>query len=296
MPDERAGQPRWFGFVTWLAVAVVAAGGALWFAKRQAEAPAKQVAPPATGLPHTPDYHTLLVSPDDAQHIMLGTHAGLYESRDGGHSWRKGPLAGEDAMNLVRTPTGVAWAAGHNVLSESPDGGRAWSTVRPTGLPSLDLHGFAVDPRDGDTLYAAAAGEGLYRSTDNGRTFSVVSREVGPNVFGLAVTPTGRILAADPRIGVYASEDGGRTWTVVLRGPALGVAVNPARPGTVLATASGIFLSRDGGSRWHRVLAVEGGVGPVTWAPGDPRTAYAIGGERTLYSTRDGGTSWRRVP
>jgi len=281
--------------VTWVAIGVVAAFLGLWFAKRQAEAPAQQVAPPAAGLPLTPDYHTLLVSATDPERIVLGTHAGLYESADGGRTWQRGPLGGNDAMNLVRTPSGRIWAAGHNVLFASDDGGRTWAEVRPEGLPGLDLHGFAADPDDGERLYAAVAGEGLYRSVDGGRTFSLVSEEVGPNVFGLSVTSTGRILAADPSSGVYASDDGGRTWAVVLDEPAIGVAVAPARPRRVLATGRGIFLSRDGGDSWEAVLVVEGGFGPVAWAPSDPRVGYVIGPERTLYSTRDGGASWQPV-
>jgi photosystem II stability/assembly factor-like uncharacterized protein len=292
---EEAAQPRWFGLVTWIAIGIVAAGLGLWFAKKQAEEPAEQVAPPPSGLPHTPDYHALLVSPTNARHIVLGTHAGLYESNDGGRRWRTGELAGEDAMNLVRTRTGAVWAAGHNVLFRSGNDGRSWTEARPSGLPGLDLHGFAAHPRDADTLFAAVAGEGLYRSTDGGHTFQLVSTNVGPNVYGLALTPAGRILAADPKRGVYASDDGGRNWTVVLKDAAIGVAMSPSRPGSVLATGSGIFLSGDGGNRWRRVLAVEGGVGPVAWAPSDPRVAYAIGGERQLYRSTDGGRSWRAV-
>ena len=287
--------PRWFGAVTWVAIGVVAAFLGLWFAKRQAEAPAEQVAPPATGLPHTPDYHALLVSPTDARRLFLGTHAGLYESSDGGRSWKKGALAGNDAMNLVRTRSGLLWAAGHNVLFASRDGGRTWSEARPDGLPGLDLHGFAADPADGDTLYAAVAQEGLYRSRDGGRTFSLISEEVGSNVFGLSVTPTGRVLAADPSSGVYASDDGGQTWTVVLSEPAIGVSVSPVRPQHVLATGRGIFLSPDGGSSWQTILVVEGGFGPVAWAPTDPRVGYAIGGGPALYATQDGGASWQPV-
>jgi photosystem II stability/assembly factor-like uncharacterized protein len=278
-----------------VAVGIVAAFLGLWFAKRQAEAPAEQVAPPATGLPHTPDYHTLLVSATDPERIVLGTHAGLYESSDGGRTWRAGALGGNDAMNLARTRRGRIWAAGHNVLFASDDGGRTWTEARPDGLPGLDLHGFAADPADANTLYAAVAGEGLYRSPDGGRTFSLVSNEVGPNVFGLSVTSSGRVLAADPSSGVYASDDGGGTWRIVLKEPAIGVAVSPDRPRSVLATGRGIFLSRDGGRSWRTVLVIEGGFGPVAWASSDPRVGYAIGLARTLYSTRDGGSSWQPV-
>lgn len=285
--------PRFFSVITWIAVGVVAAGLALWLAKRQAQAPARQVTPPPTGLPHTPDYHSLLVSPADPRRIVLGTHAGLYESVDGGRSWRKGPLGGKDAMNLVRTRSGRLWAAGHNILFASGDGGRTWNEVRPRGLPGLDLHGFAA-AKDG-TLYAAVAHKGLYRSRDGGRTFSFVTEQVGGNVLGLAVLPTGRILAADPKRGVFASDDGGRDWRTVLRAPAVGLAVNSARAAVILATGDAIRLSENGGRTWRNVLGPAAGAGPVAWSPSSPTVAYAVGFDRRLYRTRDGGASWRPV-
>lgn len=272
---------------------MLAAGGGIWLAKRQAEGGSKQVAPPAAGLPHTPDYHSLIVARNDPRRIVLGTHAGLYESSDGGQTWRKGELAGNDAMNLVRTKQGRMWVAGHNVLFASDDEGTTWEEVRPGGLPNLDLHGFAADPRDSDVVYAAAAGEGLYRSEDAGRSFSLVSEAVGASVFGLAVTPSGRLLAADAGEGVLASDDGGKSWTK-LGVPAVAVAVNPGKPQTIVVTGNGIFLSGDGGRSWRRVLDVE--AGPVAWAPSKPAIAYAVGGNRddpTLYRTGDSGRTWQ---
>jgi len=120
------------------------------------------------GLPKTPDYHSLLVAPDDPQSLILGTHNGLHRSLDGGRTWNPYTLPGQDAMNLQRASGGTIWAAGHLVFAKSVDGGDTWTDVRPDTLPNLDLHGFAVDPSDPDTLYAAAAGAGLYRSRDAG--------------------------------------------------------------------------------------------------------------------------------
>lgn len=96
----------------------------------------------SSGLPRTSDYHSLLVAPTDPNELLLGTHQGLFESVDGGVTWRSASLAGSDAMNLARPGAGTVWAAGHDLLSRSIDGGATWHEVRPSGLPSLDVHGF----------------------------------------------------------------------------------------------------------------------------------------------------------
>ena len=113
-------------------------------------------------------------------------------------------------MNLSR-PTGrTIWLAGHNVFKKSLDAGSTWSDVDPSGLPRLDIHGFTVDPVNPKVLYAAVAGEGLYRSSDSGSTFSLVSSDVGGGVMALAVMPDGRILAGDMQQGLLESRNGGR--------------------------------------------------------------------------------------
>ena len=244
-------------------------------------------------LPDTPDYHSLLASPSDPERLVLGTHEGLFESADGGRSWQRATLAGQDAMNLARAED-VVWAAGHDVLARSTDGGRTWEDVRPSGLPGLDVHGFAADPRNPQTLYAAVAGQGLFRSTDGGRNFSLVSSEVGPGVMAMTVTPDGRLLAGDMQQGLLASRDLGRTWRVALRAGLMGLAVNPGDPETIIATGPGILLSNDGAREWTQVLQLDEGTGPVAWSPSDRDVAYVVGFDRALYKTSDRGQTWRR--
>jgi photosystem II stability/assembly factor-like uncharacterized protein len=248
----------------------------------------------AGALPDTPDYHSLLVSASDPERLVLGTHEGLYQSGDGGRSWDRASLAGQDAMNLARAED-VVWAAGHNVLARSSDGGATWEDVRPAGLPGLDVHGFAVDPRSPRTLYAAIAGQGLFRSTDGGRSFALVSTEVGPGVMALAVTPDGRILAGEMQQGLLVSGDRGRNWKLALQAGLMGLAVNPRDPNRIIATGPGILLSTNGGRDWIQVEQVDEGAGPVAWSPSEPSVAYVVGFDRTLYRTIDSGQSWAPV-
>jgi photosystem II stability/assembly factor-like uncharacterized protein len=242
----------------------------------------------AAGLPDTPDYHSLLVAADDPATVVLGTHNGLYQSADGGLTWEETALAGQDAMNLGRAEGGLTWTAGHNVFASS-------TNVRPEGLPHLDIHGFAVDPRDPQTLWAALAGQGLYRSTDGGESFELITREVGAGVMALAVTESGRVLAGDMQQGLFVSDDAGTSWRLTLREGLMGLAVNPDDPQLMLATGPGILRSTDGGRNWDQVLPLEQGAGPLAWAPSEADTAYVVGFDRTLYKTTDAGRTWQPV-
>ncbi len=249
----------------------------------------------SAGLPDTPDYHSLLVNPTDPRKLVLGTHSGLYVSSDGGRHWRFDALSGDDAMNLVRPGGETIWLAGHEVFKRSTDGGTTWSDVRPAGLPGLDIHGFTVDPRKPNVLYAAVAGQGLYRSRDGGRAFSLVSKDIGGSVMALAVLPDGRILAGDMQQGLLESSSGGATWRQTLRAQLMGLAVNPSDAKRLLAAGSGIALSTDGGRTWRSVLNLQDGVGPVAWSRSSPELAYAVGLNRTLYRSRDGGENWQPI-
>lgn len=249
----------------------------------------------SSGLPNTPDYHSLLVDPSNPRRLVLGTHAGLYVSSDGGRQWRFDALSGNDAMNLARPDAKTIWLAGHDVFKKSVDGGTTWSDVRPSGLPSLDIHGFAVDPRVSKTVYAAVAGRGLYRSADGGGSFALASGDVGGAVMGLAVLPDRRILAADMQRGLLESSDQGRIWRERLAAQLMGLAVNPKEPTRVLATGAGIALSTDGGRTWRSVKELPDGAGPVAWSASDPKVAYVVGFDRTLWRSRDGGATWAAV-
>jgi hypothetical protein len=294
-PKQRAEPPprRW---LLYLLAAVGVVGIALALAllsfRGGSDTPSKEA---SSGLPNTPDYHSLLVDPSNPRKLVLGTHFGLYVSGDGGVHWAFDALSNDDAMNLAGPPGRTIWLAGHNVFKKSSDGGNTWGDLRPEGLPSLDIHGFAVDPRDPKALYAAIAGQGLYRSRNGGRSFSLASHDVGGNLMALAMLPDERILAGDMQQGLLESRDGGSSWKQRLRAQLMGLAVNPSDPRRLLATGAGIALSTDGGRSWHSVLNLPSGAGPVAWSASDPKLAYAVGLDRSFYRSTDRGATWQAV-
>jgi photosystem II stability/assembly factor-like uncharacterized protein len=305
-PPAETGSPRRSaaGSLALLAAVVLAAAGAFALGKRQAEGPRAAVAPPARGLPATPDYHSLHVDPENSQRLLLGTHVGVYESTDGGVFWRFAGLEGKDAMHFGRERDGTVWVAGHEVLERSEDGGATWETVRPEGLPSRDIHGLVVSQDVEGLVYAAVYEHGLYRSDDGGASFRLISENVGPSVNALALTKDGVLFAADGERGVFANANGdGVQWVRALSMPTLGLASNRADPPRVRVLAAGDSIQlftypRD----WNEVFPLDGGwAGPVAFAAGSPSIAYAVGfdpdepGSGVLYRSRDGGSTWSRV-
>lgn len=238
--------------------------------------------------------HSLRVDPGDPDALLLGLHGGLYRSTDAGSSWRLVGLDGDDAMNVVGDQGGAPlWVAGHDVLERSLDDGASFEAVRPRGLPNLDLHGFAVREGKPSEIYAAAANEGLYRSGDGGDSFELVSRTVGPSVFGLAAGRDGALFVSDPGQGFLISGDGGRSFRMALRGQGLvSVAIEPGGEGLVVVGGEpGLYLSRDGGQVFEEGFT-DAAVAAVAIAPSEPKRVYAVGLDGTMFVSDDGARTW----
>jgi photosystem II stability/assembly factor-like uncharacterized protein len=245
------------------------------------------------GVPKASDYHSLLVLPGDANTLLLGTHQGLYRTTDRGRTWHVSSLAGEDAMNLVRAGNTILMG-GHNVFAESSNGGRSWRRFRPKGLPSLDVHGLAVDPRAPNVVYAQIAGKGLYRSADGGFSFRLVSSDVNGMMMQVAVTPAGHLVVGDMSRGIWLSSNGLK-WSHTATGMVMGVAVDPRNADRIVATGRGIAISRNGGKSWTAALRSKVMFGPVAWAPQKRGVVYAVGYDRSFWRSLDAGRSWQRI-
>ncbi len=158
-----------------------------------------------------------------------------------------------------------------------PAAGNAWNLVGPTNIGGR-VTDLVADPRHPDTLYVAASGGGVWRSTDAGTTFR-------------PAWPTG----ATQTIGALAMGSDGTLWA------GTGEA-NPSGGGLTFF-GDGVYRSTDGGATWQQWgLRDSGAVGRIVVDPTDPTRVYVAAagnlsgtaGERGIYRL-ESGKQWKLV-
>ena len=182
-------------------------------------------------------------------------------------------------------PLTVYIGAAGGGLWKTTDGGENWLDIGHS-LPSQTYGAIAIDPNNPDIIYAGSGeailgafycypGNGLYKSTDGGQTWSVITNGFGPVTYfsDLLVSPfnSNVVIAALggtatfsdfilPNEGIWKSLDGGITWNRILDVPfASDIAFHPTDPNKVYAAAGGyidtpygFFISTDQGATWNQ--------------------------------------------
>jgi len=121
-----------------------------------------------SGLPPTPVVLSVMIDPHTPDVIYVGlSNAGLYRSADGGESWHlssTGMSREASVSDIVADPTegGIVYAADRRSgVFRSSDGGQTWSALREE-LRMRTVNALALSS-DGNVLYAATEGDGVYR-------------------------------------------------------------------------------------------------------------------------------------
>ena len=264
--------------------------------------------------------------------------------RFAGLQWRNiGPFRGGRA-NAV---TGVAgqpfvYYAGYTGggVWKTTNAGHSWRNVSDGYFRSGSIGAIAVAASDPNVVYvgtgehavrgqSSSYGDGVYRSTDAGRTWTRRGLEATKQIAAVRVHPTSPdlvyVAAQGDRWkptsdrGIYRSTDGGATWRLVLGGAngtsgASDLSMDPTNPRILYAAfwdhqrlpwqvrsggpGSGIWKSSDGGDSWTRLTEglpkLMGKIG-VAVSPANPDRVYAIveaekGG---LLRSDDAGKTWR---
>jgi photosystem II stability/assembly factor-like uncharacterized protein len=212
--------------------------------------------------------------------------------------WRLvGPFRGGRTRAITGVPgqphTFLAGAVNGGVW-KTDDDGRTWNPIFDA-QPTQSIGAIAVAPSNPNIIYVASGeglhrpdlsvGDGVYRSTDGGRTWAHRSLDDSQQIPSIAVDPkdANRVYAAvlghpygpSAERGLYRSEDGGATWSKVLdRGENTGasfVRIDPFDPNTLYA---GFWNARSG--------------------PWEDKTMYN-GPDGGLFKSSDGGDHWRAL-
>ncbi|MGH7732192.1 MAG: WD40/YVTN/BNR-like repeat-containing protein, partial [Gemmatimonadales bacterium] len=262
--------------------------------------------------------------------------------------WRLiGPFRGGRTVGVAGVPSrpGVFYMSANNGgVWKTDDYGRTWDPIFD-GQATGSIGALAVAPSDPDVIYIGtgeglqrpdlAVGDGVYKSTDAGRTWRNVGLDGVQQIASIVIDPAdpNRVFVAalghpygpNPERGVYRSLDGGVTWSKVLYRDddtgASDLAFDPTDPATVYAVlwaarqgpweydngysgpGSGLFKSIDGGTTWHQIGAglptPAQGLGRIGIgiAPSDRTRMYALveAPRGGLFRSDDAGEHWVKV-
>ena len=204
------------------------------------------------------------------------------------------------------------------LAAQSPFDGLRFRSIGPAVMGGR-IHDVEVDPRDPSTIYIAAAGGGVWKTTNKGTLWAPIFDATGENSFGdLAISPVdSRIVWAGTGEqnnrqsstwggGIYRSTDAGASWTFLGLRETASIARVVAHPtdaniAYVAAvgnlwrptTARGVYRTRDAGRTWDRVLYVDSltGATELVMDPRDPNVLYAATYQRlrTVFGFNGGG-------
>ncbi|NOX36352.1 MAG: glycosyl hydrolase [Calditrichaeota bacterium] len=228
-------------------------------------------------------------------------------------------------------------------LWKTEDGGISWFPVSDSAFATASVGAVAVAPSDPNVIYVGmgeacirgniSPGDGIYKSTDEGKTWqhmgltntqTIAKIRVHPRDANIVyVAAMGHIFGRNPERGVYRSLDGGKTWEKILyrndRTGAVDIALDPNNPRIIYAAlweanrtpwgmtsggpGSGLFKSTDGGDTWTEITRnkglPEGIIGKIGIAvsPAQSDLVYAIVEAKAggVFRSEDGGKTWVRT-
>ncbi len=225
---------------------------------------------------------------------------------------------------------------------KTTDGGINWQPVTDGQVATGSVGAVGVAASDPNVIYVGMGescirgnvshGDGVYKSTDAGKTWKHVglkdTRQIGrvrvhpQNPELVYVAALGHTFGPNAERGVFRSKDGGATWTKVLyvddKTGAVDLAMDPTNPRVLFAgfwqaqrtpwslesggPGSSLWKSVDGGDNWTKLTGeglpkgIWGRIG-VTVSPANPNRVWAIieAQEGGVFRSDDAGKTWRKT-
>ncbi len=263
-------------------------------------------------------------------------------------SWRCiGPFRGGRVVAVAGSyhdPNTFYFGGAAGGVWKTTDAGLYWQCVSDGFFTTSAIGALAVAPSDSNVIYAGTGettiridvshGDGVYKSTDAGRTWANVglkdTRHIGkirvhpqnPDIAWVAAL--GHAFGPNHERGVFKTEDGGKSWKQVLfvseKAGAVDLSLDATNPRILYASIweayrnfhemssggpdSGLWQSSDGGETWTNISQRQGlpsgvlGKIGVSASPARPGRVWAIIEHLTeggVYRSDNYGTSWQRV-
>ncbi|MEY2440469.1 MAG: hypothetical protein QOI34_1854 [Verrucomicrobiota bacterium] len=230
-------------------------------------------------------YNSATISGLNARNIGSATMSGRVSAIAATHE-----PSGKITM-FVGAASGGVW--------KSDDSGTRYKPVFDD-QPVQSIGAIALDPKNTKNVWvgtgeswtrnSVSVGNGMYKSTDGGETWTPAGLEKSERISKIVVSPTngdtafacvpGPLWSDSPDRGLYKTTDGGKTWNLVLKGSNLStgcstIALDPADPNKMFAglwdfrrkgwtfrsggdgpdkaSGSGFFRSADGGNTWTEI-------------------------------------------
>ncbi len=217
--------------------------------------------PVSAGLGNT-NIYAMAIDPSRPQRLIVSTSTGdVFETRDRGAVWTmygQGlPIQPGEVIATLLFRAGSLYLGQETLFQRGPRD-PAWRPVSD-GLRDAVITALTFD-RDG-TLYAGTRHDGLFRSTDGGRTWTRIGAQFERRWIRLVAAglPTPhRLTVSVLGQGLFRSDDGGATWRKLEAGlpqdDVEALAVDPKDSDRVYAGThnNGLFYSLDGGDHWRR--------------------------------------------
>jgi photosystem II stability/assembly factor-like uncharacterized protein len=257
-----------------------------------------------------------------------------------------GPSVGNRIASVVGVPgdPSIYYAgAASGGIWKSTDGGRTFSPIFDN-QPVMAIGSLALASSNVNTVWAGTGepwairdvdvmGDGVYKSTDAGATWTHMGLDATGRIARIIVHPTdpdivyvcaeGRLTGPQEERGVFKTTNGGQRWDRILfvnpNTGCSGLTMDPKDPNVLFAgtwevvmrtwaelsggPGSGVFVTRDGGATWKKVEHAglpkpTLGKIDVAIAPTDSSRVYALiqtADQGSLWRSDDGGSSWKVV-
>lgn len=251
----------------------------------------------------------------------------------GGRALAVTGVRGQPELFYFGTVDGGVW--------RTDDAGRTWNPIFDSQQIG-SIGAIAVAPSNPEVIYVGSGeadmrsnigyGNGIYKSTDAGKSWKHIGLTDSRQIARILVDPTdpnkvfvaalGHAYGPNTERGVFRSKDGGATWQRILfhdeNTGAIDLAFEPGNSSTIYAAllqtrrppwnvyppskgpGSGLYRSKDGGNHWEQVnghgLPTEevGRIG-IAFAPSNPKRIYSIVDAKAggLYRSNDSGQTWQ---